>query len=305
MGDAGKLISAGVDAANRSATSLGGLVPCAVTSREGSTLVMALAVEIHGEGVAIPIVVVTDAPGIISLRDEDAVAVSDDVGTTYDVVTIARASGLGSMTATIWLRGAIPEAATRLDIRVAAIGRVAVTGSPVAVERAISGGPWDLSIPLRPTRTLADPPIQSGAGGAPAREPDRVPPRSCPAFRGITPIGQAKIRDGLVVCAWAIEHYDDRALLTIAALADAAADLEPVDVADDEVSVWDDVGGRYDVRSIAHVGGRGWSETTLEVLPPIDRRAMRLGIALRDFVIVDGARQPALEAHFALHATVT
>ena len=305
MGDAEKLISAGVEAANRGATSLGGLVPCAATARDGSALVMALAVEIHSDGVAIPLVVVADTPGIISLGDEPTVTASDDVGTTYDVDVITRTSGLGSMTATIWLDGAIPESATRLDIHVETIRRVAVTRSPVAVERPVSGGPWDLGIPLQPMRTLADPPLQSGATARPTREPDRVPPRSVSAFRGITPIGQAKIRDGLVVCAWAIEHYDDRALLTLAALGEANVDLEPVDITDDEISVWDDVGSRYSVRSIGHVGGPGWSETTLEVLPPIDERATRLGISIRDFVIVDATRQPTLEAHFALHATVT
>ena len=81
----------------------------------------------------------------------------------------------------------------------------------------------------------------------PAARPAGVPARSLGAFRGLVPVGQARVAEDATVCLHALERYEERAVLTLVVLA-APERVPPVPVAGrTPVEVFDDRAGRYGV----------------------------------------------------------
>ena len=94
------------------------------------------------------------------------------------------------------------------------------------------------------------------------------------------PIGQARLAEGAAVCLWALERYEDRAVLSFGTLADEPLRVGPVTPGAGTVEVWDDRGRRYAVAPIHGAARPGWSETSLEIAPAIDPAARALGVRL-------------------------
>ena len=65
--------------------SLGGLVPSSAVAREGDTLIVALCVEVHSEGAVLPLLVLSDAPGLLGWDPVKGLSVRDDAGREYEV----------------------------------------------------------------------------------------------------------------------------------------------------------------------------------------------------------------------------
>ena len=70
----------------------GGLVPTDALARGGDTVVAALALEHHADGAALPLLVLSEAPGPLEWADDDLQAV-DDAGGRYAVQRAVRAVG--------------------------------------------------------------------------------------------------------------------------------------------------------------------------------------------------------------------
>ena len=86
--------------------------------------------------------------------------------------------------------------------------------------------------------------------------------------------------EGAAVCLWALERYEDRAVLSFGTLADEPLRVGPVTPGAGTVEVWDDRGRRYAVAPIHGAARPGWSETSLEIAPAIDPDARALGVRL-------------------------
>ena len=267
-------MSATATAAPRTAAGFGGLVPSAALARGGGALVAALAVELHAEGAAIPMVVLSEAPGVLSWDVGGGLEVRDDAGREYRVTAEAHSAGLGVLEVTAWITPAPPPEARRLDLVARDLERVSGARGGGGVRRQLPGGPWELSIDLVPPRTVVEAPPDTGTDIV-IGLPTAVPARALSAFVDLVPIGQARLSPGGAVCLWALERYEDRAaVLTLATLGDPV--VQPV-------SVWDDRGIRYAAGQVAGAAGEGWSETKLEIAPPIDARASRLAVRLGTF----------------------
>lgn len=278
----------GAPAVTRGSVGFGGIVPCAVDVRSGSVLVAVLGVELHADGAAVPLLILSDVPGLLRWDAVGALEAEDDVGTRYAVSGLSRQSGLGAMTATVWLVPEVPPQARCLRLTVSDVARLSVPRGGTGVERVLSGGPWELEVDLVPGRTAVAPPPEVAApaeeaptGGVPVRALDSYGPR--------IPVGQARIRGGTAVCPWSIERYAERSVLTLGVLHDA-------DLPDDgrEVSIWDDRGRRYGVHLLQEVARDGWTEVSVTVVPGIDPAARALGLR------VDGVLQDALPAVFGV-----
>jgi len=259
----------------RSSASFGGVVPSVALSRDGSALVAALAVEHHTEGAAVPLLVLSEAPGVLASEPLEDAVVRDDRDRTYGVTLLHGQAGLGSLQASLWIEPAPPADARVLEVSVPSLSRLAPARGGSSVTRQLSGGPWDLAVDLVPPRTAAPVPARPPSEPPAAEGAGRVPSRSLGAFVDLVPVGQARIGAEVVACLWAIERYDDRALLTLAMLGPAEA---PVPGEAVELEVWDDRGASY-AAALEHVGSAdGWSEIVVRMAPALDPRASRLGV---------------------------
>lgn len=265
----------------RRQASLGGLVPAAAVAREGDTLVMALCVELHAEGAMLPMLVLSDAPGLLGWDPVAGLRVRDDAGRDYEVGNLAQQTGLGTLQTAVWIEPSPPPDARRLRLEVTGLVRTAVARGGGGVERPLPGATWELDIDLVPGRTAAEPPPEP-AQDAPDGRPARVPARTFAGFRDLLPIGQARVGDGATVCLWALERYEDRAVLSVATLAEDPVQVAPITADAGRVEVWDDLGQGYRVAALHGAARPGWSESSLEVAPAIDPRARALGVRLTD-----------------------
>jgi hypothetical protein len=264
----------------RRQASFGGLIPTSDVAREGDTLVVALCVEVHAEGAVIPLLVLSDAPGLLGWDPLQGLVVRDDQGRAYEVGSLAQQAGLGALQTAVWIAPAPPPDARRLVLEVGGLVRTAVSRG-ASVERPLAGTVWRLDLDLLPPRTAAEPPARPEQV-SPAGRPARVPARTFAGFRDLVPIGQARVGDGAAVCLWSLERYADRAVLSVAALAEEPLRVAPFTPAVGTVEVWDDRGRAYEVTPIHGAARPGWSETSLEVVPPIDPEARVLGVRLAD-----------------------
>jgi len=264
----------------RRQASFGGLLPTSAVAREGDTLVVALCVEVHAEGAVLPLLVLSDAPGLLGWDPGKGLSARDDAGRTYEVVNLAQQAGLGALQTAVWIEPAPPPDARHLLLEVGGLVRTAVARG-TSVERPLAGATWSLDLDLLPPRTAAEVPEEPATPAAPAR-PARVPARTFGGFRDLVPIGQARMVDGAAICLWALERYADRAVLSVAALAEDPLRVAPLTPGVGRVEVWDDRGTRYDASPIHGAARPGWSETSIEVTPAIDPAATALGVRLAD-----------------------
>ena len=289
---------------DRGQETFGGLLPSGAVARSEETVVLALSVEHHAEGAAIPLLCLSSAPGVLGLDPESAVAVIDDQGRSYEVATITKDAGLGAVQATIWVTPAVPPDARRLDIEIKTLTRVS-TGRRGGGERPLTDGPWRLAVDLIPERTAAEQPKRP-RGRAEVAASAKAPARSVAAFEDLVPIGQARVGHGLAVCIWALERYGERAVLSLGCLTADDVEVTPLAPGKGDVRVWDDAGGVYDVAPIHGSAGANWTEASLEVVPAPPAEAGALGIRITD--LPGTARTPegrhALEGPFDFGVTL-
>jgi hypothetical protein len=275
------------DPPHRGQASLGGLVPTSAVAREGDTLVMALCVEMHAEGAVLPLLVLSDAPGLLGWDPVRGLSVRDDAGRDYEVRNLAQQAGLGALQTAVWIEPAPPPDARSLRLEVGGLVRTAVARGGGGVERPLSGSAWVLELDLVPPRTGAPVPAEPVEDPPPGR-PARVPARTFAGFRDLLPIGQARVAEGAAVCLWGLERYADRAVLTVGALAEDPLRVAPLTPGAGRVEVWDDGARRYEVSPIHGAARPGWSETSLEVSPAIHPDARALGVRLSDLPVHGG-----------------
>jgi hypothetical protein len=249
-------------------------------ARDGDTLALALCVELHGEGAMLPVLVLSDAPGVLGWDAARGLAVEDDAGRAYEVEELAQEAGLGALRTDVWIAPAPPPDARWLRLRIGGLTRTSVARGG-GVERPLAGGDWELQIDLVPERTAVPVPPEPHERRAGIHSA-RVPVRGLAAFRGLVPIGQARVLQGAAVCLRALERYEDRAVLTVAVLADEPLRPLPLTAAAGRVEVWDDRGGRYDAAPLHGATHAGAGESTLELAPAIDPGARALGVRLAD-----------------------
>jgi hypothetical protein len=254
-------------------------VPTGAVARAGDTLVVALVVEVHPEGAVLPLLVLSDAPGLLGWDPAQGLAVRDDAGREYEVGALAQQAGLGALQTAAWIEPAPPPEARALHLEVTGLMRTAVARGGGGVERPLAGESWALELDLVPGRTAVDPPPEP-PGAAPDGGPPGVPARTFGGFRDLVPIGQARMADGAAVCLWALERYEDRAVLSLGTLADDPLRVGPVTPGAGVVEVWDDRGTRYGVAPIHGAARPGWSETSLEIVPAIDPGARAIAVRL-------------------------
>jgi hypothetical protein len=259
----------------RSSASFGGVVPSAAVARDASALVAALAVEHHAEGAAVPLLVLSAAPGVLAWEPLDDAVVRDDRDRAYGVTLLHGQAGLGSLQASLWIEPAPPADARVLEVSVPSLSRLAPARGGSGVTRQLSGGPWDLVVDLVPPRTAAPVPARPRSEPGASEGAARVPSRSLGAFVDLVPVGQARIGADVTVCLWAIERYDDLALLTLAMLGPVEGAI-PGEAA--EFGVWDDRGNAY-AAALEHAGSAdGWSEMVVRIAPALDPEATRLAV---------------------------
>jgi len=257
---------------------LGGLVPTDAVARAGDTLVLALVVEVHAEGAVLPLLVLSDAPGLLGWDPgQGGLTVRDDAGREYEVATLAQQAGLGALQTAAWIEPAPPPDARRLRLEVSGLMRTAAARGGGGVERPLTGDLWELGIDLVPGRTAVEPPPEPAAE-PPSARPAGVPARTFGGFRDLVPIGQARMGEGAAVCLWGLERYGDRAVLSLGTLADEPLSVAPITPGAGMVEAWDDRGNRYGVAPIHGAARPGWSETSLEIVPAIDPEARALGV---------------------------
>lgn len=264
----------------RRQSGFGGLLPTSAVAREGDTLVVALCVEVHAEGAVLPLLVLSDAPGLLGWDPVQGLLVRDDHGRGYEVRSLAQQAGLGALQTAVWISPAPPPDARHLVLEVTGLVRTAVSRG-ASVERPLAGTTWRLDLDLLPPRTATEPPAPP-AGDPPPGRPARVPTRTFAGFRDLVPVGQARVGEGAAVCVWALERYADRAVLSVAVLAEEPLRVAPLTPGVGEVEVWDDRGRAYGVTPIHGAARPGWSETSLEVVPAIDPEARTLAVRLVD-----------------------
>lgn len=250
-------------------------------------MVIALAVEHHSDGTVIPLMMISDAPGLLTWESGIGMEVVDDLGTAYNVHTVTQLGALGSLAVTVWLDPVIPTEAAWLRLSVHDIHRLSATRGRSSVERPLVGGPWELDIDLRPERTVAPAPPRPAPHVPLPPRPSRVPARAVGTLQGVIPVGQAKIRPHFTLGVWAVERYIDRAVMSVGLLVDPpheAGHLFP-DVG--VVNVWDDLGNQYRATPIGGVTGPGWSESSVEVVPAPLPGVETLGIEIGEVPVLD------------------
>ena len=176
-----------------------------------------------GGGRAAPAGALSDAPGLLGWDPVQGLAVRDDAGREYEVRALAQQAGLGALQTAAWIE---PGAAPRRARAAPGGDRPDAHGRRPRRRRAWSGrwpaSPGSLEVDLVPGRTAADPPPEP-PGAPPEGGPAGVPARTFGGFRDLVPIGQARMAEGAAVCLWALERYEDRAVLSLGTLADEPA----------------------------------------------------------------------------------
>ena len=278
------------DAGHRSADTFGGLLPCGATARSDETIVVALALEHHTDGFAVALLILSGAPGQLAWLASEGLSVVDDLGKAYPVQLINQVTGLGALSATVWIDAPAPPQARVIRLSVTQIQRVAGTRDGAGGLRSLSGGPWQLELPLLPAGTIASvPPMGGDVLGASAAR--RIPPRSWSALRSVVPIGQSRVREGATISLWALERYEERDILTLSVLVDPPFVATPDEIGE-EIVLWDDLGAKYSCRTANALAGARWSETVIEVIPPVDPEARRIGIQIGSLPIIDADGAP-------------
>ena len=266
----------------RDAAGFGGLVPSGAVARDGETLVLALSVEHHVDGVVIPLLVLSDAPGLIEWDPAMGLTIRDDRGDRYLGQALTSNSGLGQLNATIWVAPALPPDARRLELVVDGLARVnPARGGGAGITRPLAGGPWSLLIDLVPERTVVDVPDEPTSRRIP-RHTGAVPARAHGAFIDLVPVGQARLSEGVAVCVLAVERYWDRAVASLVALGPPGDDSSTPAIGRAEIEVWDDRGNRYAATAVQGTTGGTWSEVAAEIVPGIDAEARALAIRVSD-----------------------
>jgi hypothetical protein len=265
--------SATVD--RRNSTSFGGIVPSMAMARDGSALVAALAVEHHAAGAAIPLLILSDAPGLLAWEPLAEATVHDDRDRVYTTELLHGQAGLGGLQASLWIEPPLPADSRFLRVSVPALFRLAPARGGSGITRQLPGGPWELIIDLVPPRTTAPVPAHPGALPVETGPGARVPSRTLNAFIDLIPAGQARIGPDLAVCLWAVERYGDLALLTLSFLG-ASDDAVPGEGV--EVAAWDDRGTTYEVTPEQAGSAETWSDLVVRVAPAIDSSATRLAV---------------------------
>lgn len=264
----------GQPAGPRGREGFGGIVPGGAVAHGGEALVALLAVEHHADGAVLALLVLSNAPGALAWDPGAGLEVRDDAGRRYAVAPLAQHAGLGALQAGVWISPPPPPSARRLEITARGLARMGAARGGAAVPRPLSGGPWHLVADLVPPATAVPPPPEPPAarahGPAAARH---VPARAWGSFDGMLPVGQARITPAGAVCAWALERYRERGVLTLAGLGHTAADAEAC-----RIDVWDDAGRRYAVALLHLAAGEGWFELGVEITPAPPRRG---ALALR------------------------
>lgn len=266
----------------RDAAGFGGLVPSDAVARGGETLVLALSVEHHADGVVIPMLVLSDAPGLIEWDPGMGLTVRDERGDRYAGEVLNAASGLGQLTATVWVEPSLPPDARRLELVVDGLARInPARGGGPGVTRPMAGGPWSLLIDLIPERTVVAPPPEPIDQWVPQHS-GSVPPRAHGAFVDLVPVGQARLAEGAAVCVLAVERYWDRAVASLVALGPPGDEAEAPAIGRAGIEVWDDRGNRYAATSVQGAARATWSEVAAEIVPAIDVDARALAIRVSD-----------------------
>lgn len=266
----------------RDAAGFGGLVPSDAVARGGETLVIALSVEHHTEGVVIPLLVLSDVPGLIEWDPGMGLTIRDDRGDRYSGEVLNAASGLGQLNATVWVEPSLPPDARRLELVVDGLARInPARGGGAGVTRPMGGGPWSLLVDLVPERTVVDPPPEPIDQWLP-QHTGSVPPRAHGAFVDLVPVGQARLGEGAAVCVLAVERYWDRAVASLLALGPPGDEAEAPAIGRAVIEVWDDRGNRYAATCVQGAARATWSEVAAEIVPAIDVDARALAIRVSD-----------------------
>ena len=266
----------------RDALGFGGLVPTGAVARGGETLVGALGVEHHADVTVVPLLILSDAPGLVEWEPSMGLSIRDDRGDRYDAHTLTSASSLGQLCVTLWVAPALPADARRLELVVDGLARINPTrGGGRGVARPLTGGPWSLVVDLLPQRTVADVPSEPADGPVPGHAAS-VPVRAHGMFVDVVPAGQARLGDGIAVCVQAIERYWDRSVATLVALGPPDDEANAPAIGRAAIGVWDDRGHRYAVTPIQGVARGVWSEVAVEIVPAIPPDAGVLAIQVSD-----------------------
>ena len=250
----------------RRQSGFGGLLPTSAVAREGDTLVVALSVEVHAEGAVLPLLVLSDAPGLLGWDPVQGLVARDDHGRAYEVAQ-PRPAGGPRRAPDRGLDRARRRRRTPATcvLEVSGLVRTAVVAGRVASSArspAPPGASTSTCCRRAPPWTCPSRRPASRRPGGPAR----VPARTFAGFRDLVPIGQARVAEGAAVCLWALERYADRAVLSVAALAEDPLRVAPLTPGVGRVEVWDDRGRAYEVTPIHGAARPGWSETSLEVV---------------------------------------
>jgi hypothetical protein len=245
-------------------------------------LVAVLGIEHHADGAVVPLLLLSDAPGLVDWDPTIGLAIRDDRGNRYQAHALTATSGLGQLTTTLWVEPAPPPEVRRLELVVDAIARVSPPreGGP-GVPRPLSGGPWNLVVELVPERTVTEPPAEPAERRA-SREVASVPVRSHGAFLGVIPVGQARLGEGSAICVLAIERYWDRSVVTLVALGPPGDDANAPAIGRARIEAWDDCGSRYRVSPVQGASRGSWSEVAAELIPAIPAEARALAIRVSD-----------------------
>lgn len=256
----------------RQHTSFGGLLPTTAVVHDDAVSVAVLGVEHHRDGCAVPLLVLAQTPGVLAWNLDDHLSARDDVGTEYRATSMSSHAGLGSLQTTAWLTPAVPAAARRLTLEFDGIRRVSSPRGGVGIERTLSGGSRNIDIDLCPTPTRCEPPAPPPSAERAADVP-RTPTRSVAGFEGVLPVGQTRFGTRRVLCAWAIERYEGRAVFTGALLHEPGAAPRGA-----SLDVWDDRGTVYECSALHEASFGSWTEVAHALTPGIDPAAERLGV---------------------------
>ena len=266
----------------RDAVGFGGIVPTGAVARGGDTLVAALGVEHHADGTVVPLLALSDAPGLLEWNPSMGLVIRDDRGDRYEAHVLTSASSLGQLCVTLWIEPALPPDARRLELVVDGVVRINPTrGGGGGVARPLAGGPWSLLIDLLPERTVADAPPQPAAGSLPGQA-DSVPIRAHGVFIDVVPVGQARLGSGIAVCVLAVERYWDRAVATLVALGPTGDEGNAPAIGRARIEVWDDRGHTYRVTPVQGASRGAWSEVAAEIVPAIPPDADALAMRVSD-----------------------
>ena len=290
-------------AASRSQLTFGGIVPSAATVEGDTVLASVLAVEMHSDGAVLPLLVLSEASGVLGWDLPTGLSVTDDAGRDYAVEQVAGSSGLGALAATAWIEPAPPPEARTLALTLDGLTRT-VASRRGGLERPLTPEPLSLELDLVPERTAAEVPEEPElpVGERPA---GRAPARARTSFAGLVPIGQARLDPDGAVCLWALERYRDRSVLTVAALADEPVRLEAMAPGSGQADLWDDRGNRYGAVPVHGASQAGWMEASLEVTPAIDPAARVLAVRLSRLpATAEGRADPPLAGPFTFGVTL-